>query len=245
MIVDIHAHLELCKDTEELIARAKKAGVVTILTSGSTVHANRSALELSTAFDIVQPALGLYPTDALDMTDEEIEEEIAFIRGQKDNIMGIGEIGLDYKETEDRTRQQKIFEQFLTLAKEINKTVIVHSRRAEAEVIDTVKRLQMKKVILHSFEGNKTLIKQAADAGFHVSIPSNIERSSHWQNAVQIMPLKQLLTETDAPFLSRDKDGSSEPAHIRHAISKIAEIKGLTNEETENALFLNYQRLFL
>jgi len=245
MLVDVHAHLELCEDIENLITRAKQAGVSTIITNGSTAEANRAALQLSKKYDIVQAALGLYPTDALDLKQTDIVAELEFITSHKNDIVALGEIGLDYKETKDKKKQQKVFEQFLTLGKELHKPVIVHSRKAEQEVVDTLLRLDMKKVILHSCEANMKIIKQATDAGFFLSVPSNLPRSSHWQTAVQQMPLPRILLETDAPFLSNDKDSASEPAHIRRTVETIADLKQITVVDCENALYMNYQQLFL
>ncbi len=242
MIVDVHAHLEICKNIPELIENAKQANVAAIIASGSTIDANRKVLEFAEKYDIVQPALGLYPVDALELSDEEIESEIEFIK--KSKPAAISEIGLEYQETDDRERQQIVFEKFLNLAKELNIPAIVHSRKAETEVIATLKKLEMKKVVLHAFHGNMKLVKEGAESGFLFSIPTNVTRSSHCQSMVQELPIKNIMTETDAPFLAATPGVPSEPAHIQQTIEHIAEIKGLNAEETSKMLFMNYQRLF-
>lgn len=243
-LVDVHAHLDIFEEKEMslAIARAAQKGVKTIINNSVNPKTNRKSLQLQKEFKIVKAGLGLYPLEAIKMTESEIDEELEFMKNS--NFVAVGEIGLDYQETEDRVKQQKVFEQQLELAKKLAKPVIVHSRKAEKEVVETLISSECKKVVLHAFHGSMKLVKTAIDSGFHFSIPSNVLRSQHFQKLVEAADTSNLLTETDAPFLGPYEDGKSEPAYVELSVKKIAEIKKIDVEETAGQLYRNYQQLF-
>ncbi len=252
ILADVHAHLDIFDAAERkaVVARAAAAGVKVIVTNGIDPLSNRKSLELQQKFKIVKAALGLYPTEAAKLTAAEIEKELQFIRHSNGNgkVAAIGEIGLDYQEAtkeEDKRQQQQLFELQLQLAIELGKPVIVHSRKAEKEVVETLVRCGNRKVVLHAFHGSMKLARAAADAGFYITIPTNIRRSSQFQAIAKELPLSRLLTETDAPFLAAEKGQGSEPAHIAATVAKVAAIKGLDEEEVANIIYGNYQRLFM
>ena len=99
-------------------------------------------------------------------------------------------------------------------------------------------------VDLHCFSGRKHLIKRAAKLGYYFSIPPNIVKAQNFQIIAEIVPLTQLLTETDAPWLSPFPDKVNEPAYVRETIKKIAEIKKLTENEVADQIWKNYQKVF-
>ncbi len=245
-LVDVHAHLEMIYETElkAAIERAEKAGVRAIITNSVNAATNSKSLQLQTEFKIVKAALGLYPVDALKMSDSEIDSEMKLMEKNSDSFVAFGEIGLDYQEAEDRKRQQEILERQLRLAKKLGKPVIVHSRKAEKEVVETLIGSGCRKVILHAFHGSIKLAKAAADSGFSLSIPSNILRSSHFQKIAEIVPMQNLLTETDAPFLGPFAGGRSEPAYIELSVKKIAEIRKKSEEAVASQLYENYLEMF-
>ncbi|MFH1612381.1 MAG: TatD family hydrolase [bacterium] len=254
ILVDVHAHLDW-KDFEneldEIIKRAENAGVKAIITAGVDMKSNRKALDIAEKYDIVKAAIGLYPPDALSREtnsdiNENVDEELKFIETNKDKIIAIGEIGLDFlSEKSDLKFQMETFVKQLKLAKKLNLPVIVHSRKAEADVINILEKENMKKVVMHCFCGKKRLIKKAIEMGWYFSIPTNVVKSQQFQDMVEMIPLQQLLTETDAPFLSPYQGLKNEPAFISEAIKKIAFIKKIEQEELANIIFNNFQRLFL
>jgi TatD DNase family protein len=260
MIVDIHCHLEHAwfdKDRDDVVKRAKEAGVKAILTAGINHETNRQALDLAEKYDIVRAALGIYPVDALKKEVDscefpvenrvlDVDEEMAFIRENRDRVAAVGEIGLDFVDSDEdeRKEQRQLFRKMLDLARELEKPVIVHTRKAEAEAVEMLEDYKDLKVILHCFMGKKRLVKQAYDLGFYFSIPCNIVRAQNFQMIVGMVSITKLFTETDGPYLSPFRGERNEPANIREAIRKIAEIKGMEEEEVEKNLFMNYQRVF-
>ena len=137
-----------------------------------------------------------------------------------------------------------MFESQLELARKLDKPVIVHSRKAEKEVVETLISSGCKKVVLHAFHGSMELVKKAIDNGFYFSVPSNILRSEHFQKLVAVTEIKNLLTETDTPYLGPFEDKKSEPAYVEMTVKKIAEIKQISSGEVARQLYQNYRRLF-
>jgi TatD DNase family protein len=251
LLVDVHAHLNLKEfdsDLDEVINRAKIAGVKVFINNGLNPDSNRKTLELRKKYSLIKPALGLYPDDAIKLTEKQIQDELNFIEKNKDEVIAIGEVGLDYKyckEKKNQEFQKEIFLKIINISQKINKPLIIHSRKAESDVIEILEKAKAKKVILHCFSGKLKLIKKAAELGYYFSIPTNITRSQHFQKLVEIVDINQLLTETDAPYLSSYKNSRNEPSFIIETIKKIAEIKNISINETANNIFMNYQKVFL
>ncbi len=253
-LVDVHAHLDMppvIDHIEEVVSRAKAAGVGVIIANGVNPSSNRMVLDLAKKYDIIKPALGLYPTDTHHLSLEEIQQEIDFIASQS-NIIAFGEVGLDKKwSEEDKKRADELFEhqkKAFTLcikkSMELDIPLIIHSRKAELEVIELLEELGAKKVVMHCFMGKKKYVERIQKNKWYFSIPCIVSKLNQLQYMVQTTPLSRLLLETDAPFLGVDVDSFNESARIRESVEIIARIKGLTVQETADQLFMNYQRLF-
>ena len=148
ILVDVHAHLDhsrFKKDLDKVIDRAKKAGVKAIITSGVNSGTNRKILEIAKKYDIVKPSFGLYPIDALakelevgeadsfvrDVEQMDVDAELKWMMENKDKCIAIGECGLDYKWIRRKEKEQKEnFQKVIDLVEEIDKPIIVHSRKA-------------------------------------------------------------------------------------------------------------------
>ena len=274
LLVDVHAHMDhpaYKDDLDDVLERAKKVGVKAIIAQGVTHEVNLKVLELAKKHSVIKPALGLYPLDALNIlefrkkdgelmeiesadeykniTETSVDDTLAFIEENKDKIVAIGEVGMDFaysESEEERELQKDNFRKIISLAKKIKKPLIIHTRKAEAEVIDILdeSKINPNLVVLHCFSGNKKKIKRAVELGYYFSIPTNIDRSEHFQMMISLVKLDHLLTETDSPYLAPNKAPRNEPANIKLTIEKIAELKGMVAEEVANAIFMNYQRLF-
>ena len=245
MIVDVHSHLtfpDFKKDLNEVIERAKGAGVVSIISSGTSIESNKEVLELSKKFQIVKASLGAYPTE---VKKSNIDEQLEFIKKNKAKIVAIGEAGLDYKELQNKEEQKFCFEKVISLAEKLNKPLVVHSRKAESDALDLIESSKLKKVIMHCFTPKMSIVKRAQELGYNFSIPTVITRLEHFQEMVKRIPLNQLLTETDAPFLSPFRGKRNEPSFIVESLKKMAEIKNMDVKEVENNIYMNYQKLFL
>ncbi|MBN2458423.1 TatD family hydrolase [Candidatus Woesearchaeota archaeon] len=174
-----------------------------------------------------------------------IDAEIDLIRSRKDYISAIGEIGLDYKTGKDKEGQKRLFKRMLALAKELDKPVIIHSRKAEADVIEILEECNAKKVVMHCFCGKKRLLFRAIKNGWYFSVPTNVVRSEQAQFLAREVPLSHLFCETDSPFLSPYPDKRNEPAFVVESYRMVAEIKKQDIAEVGKNVYMNWQRLFL
>ncbi len=264
-LIDVHCHLnhELFKDDiDEVLDRARKGGVKRILVSGVNPAANKAVLEfVKKDPQLLKASLGIYPIDALGLQPDAVglphhqgpinlEEELAFIKKNLKQVTAIGEVGMDFhwaNKEETLHQQAEIFRKIIKFAISIKKPIVIHSRKAEQECInilgEEIKNHEIP-VINHCFSGKKAIIKQASALGHYFSIPPNIIKSSQFQELVKIVDIKQLLTETDSPWLGPFKDQKNEPAFVTESIKKIAEIKGLSVEEAANIIWENYVRVF-
>ena len=256
LLVDVHTHLDhplLINKIDEIIYRAKNAGLKQIITNGINPETNRKCLELSKKYDIVNCAMGLYPRSALKKeieieniqlkVDFDVDEEINFIRKNNNNIVAISEVGLDFVNGEDK-QQIEDFEKMIKLAEELTKPIVVHSRKAEQKCVEMLESSKNKKIIMHCFCGKKSLVKRIADNGWFLTAPTIVVRSQQFQDIVRNVPISQLFPETDSPYLSPYKEQLNEPSFVIESYNKIAEIKGMHIVEVINNIYMNWQKVF-
>ncbi len=261
-IIDDHCHLDFEKDNlepgeinkvkyyenlDKIIKQNKKEGVAVIISNGTHLESNLNVLDIAKKYDIVKAALGLHPNYAKDVDGKQFAKIIELIKKNKNNIIALGEIGLDnkYHENNDKEKQLEYFKTFLELAEEINKPVIVHSRMAELECVELLESFKLKNIVMHYFAGRSHLVKRVLKNGWMLSIPTNIVRLQQLQQNAGMADIRQLLTETDGPFLSPYKDEKpNEPRFIKESLKKIAEIKQLEIEEVSHKIYENYRRVF-
>ncbi|MBN1385934.1 TatD family hydrolase [Candidatus Woesearchaeota archaeon] len=248
MYVDVHCHLDDAKfegKIESVIERARKAGVKAIINNGTNYASNQETLAICGKYEIVKAALGFYPLECKDMTDAQIDDDIGFIRKQKDRIIAIGEVGLDYHwDTSFVEKQKQLFSRIIELSEKIKKPLIIHTRKAEKDAFEMLQSSRIKKADFHCYGGSLKLAKKIFDAGYHFSIPPSIVRDKHFQDLAKTIPASHLMTETDAPYLGPEKNKLNEPAFAVDGAKKIAELKGSTQEDMMNELFMTYQRFF-
>ncbi len=248
VFIDVHCHLDYFKEKErEKIVKESVEKIGIIVTNGTNSETNRKALEISSRFKGVECALGVYPIDALSMTDKEIDDEIRFIENNKDKIIAIGEVGLD-KNTEEGVKnikkQEKNFIKFIRLAKKLKIPVIVHSRKAEKECVEILEKEKADRVVMHCFSGNMKLVKRIEENKWFLSIPANIKISTHFQEIVKSVSIDNLLCETDSPFLHPDKKFPNIPLNVMESYKKIAEIKKISLKDAEKKIENNFHKLF-
>jgi len=246
MFIDVHCHIDFYKDKEikEIVERARKNRVGIIVNNGINPETNRRTLELAEEYNEIKAALGIYPIDALKMSDSEIDSEIDFIRENKNDVAAIGEVGIDLKESQDLEKQKENFQKFIDLSIELNKPIIVHSRKAELECIEMLEKAGAKKVIMHVFSGKFALLKRIEENGWYVTVPTNSKYSEQFQIIAEKIKIKNLLCETDSPFMHPEKERNNEPKNIIESYRKIAQLKDLDMKDVEKEIESNYKNLF-
>ena len=247
-LTDCHAHLcadAFAADLAEVLARARDAGVDTVVAVGETLADAERNLELAEAYPgVVRPTAGLYPTH-LDLASAERIADL--IRQERSRFAAIGEVGLDrwkVREESDLALQREIFALFIDLSIELDLPLNVHSRSAGHYAIALLRERGAKRVQLHAFDGRAARAEPAVEAGYFFSLPPSIVRSPQKQKLVRRLPLSCLLLETDSPVLGPERDERNEPANAVVSLRAIAELKAIAEEKVAAAVRENTARLY-
>ena len=244
MITDAHCHLffpPIEQEIDSYLERNKKEGVIALINNSSNIEQVKKALSYIDKTGIMFNAFGIHPLHALDYKPEHID----FIKKNINKAVAIGEVGLDFHDLKqgEKEKQLELFQRFIELSEITNKPLIVHSRGAELQVVELLESSNAR-VVMHYFAGRKHLVKRIIDNGWMLSIPTNIVRLQQLQQNVELAPIEQLLTETDAPWLSPYKTYPNESRFIKESIKKISEIKGLSIDEVELLIAKNFEKTF-
>lgn len=249
-LVDSHCHLtdrSFEEDRGPVLARAREAGVRSVITVGSDVADSRAAAGLAGAHDDVWASAGVHPHEAARAGDGDLEE----LRGllARPGVVAVGETGLDYHhEHSPRAVQRRWFERQIELAGETGLPVIVHSRDADEDTADVVRDLPAGLTgVLHCFTGARPLLEAGLEAGWCVSF-SGIASFEGFEGAglVGEVPPDRLLIETDAPYLAPvpRRGRRNEPAYVRYVCEAVARLRGEPPVEVARTTAANAARLF-
>ena len=257
MFIDSHAHIdgpEFDADREQVIQRALDAGVSAILNVGTgDPHSGalERAVELAQQYENVYTAVGVHPHDAR-LFDERAEQRVGELVKEGRRVIAWGEIGLDFHyDNSPRQVQIDVFRRQLHLARDANLPVIVHTREAETETIDSLKsEWAGSKLpgIMHCFSGSRALAAKAIDLGFFISFSGilTFKKADELRVVANEVPLDRMLIETDCPFLSpvpfRGK--RNEPAHVVEVARCLAQLREVSLEEIARITTENFTGLF-
>jgi TatD DNase family protein len=232
-VIDTHAHLDACEaPSEELLARARAAGVDRVVTVGSGIDSCRAALALAERHEGVFAALGIHPHQAGGEEAGRIDELAGLLAHRR--AVAIGETGLDfYRDRAPRERQQAVFEAQLELAAELGKPVVVHTRDSDAAVATTLARFSGT-VILHCFS-SPALLEPALERGDYVSFAGNVTfpKAEELRGGAGRVPPDRILAETDSPYLAPQprRGRPNEPANVVHTLAVLAAARGEAEDE--------------
>ncbi len=254
-IIDTHAHLDFDKlqnKFDDVLAKATENDVHRIITIGASrgLESNFRALEIAKAHDHIRCTAGIHPHDAGKVTEDwitTIREELA----EHDQVVGIGETGLDYYyDHAPKDVQKDVFRAFLKMSKEVDKPVIIHSREAEEDTLELLREEGVKRGILHCFTGSRPFAEELLkdDLDFYISF-SGIVTFKSAREILEIaadVPSDRILVETDSPYLApvpfRGK--TNQPAYVRHTAEAIAEVRGVSLEVFAEQTWENAMRVF-
>ncbi|MDR0977591.1 MAG: TatD family hydrolase [Endomicrobium sp.] len=252
MVIDTHVHLSDEKfdiDRNSVIDRAFNAGVEKIIeVSCETKYWNKT-LEISRQKNIFA-SFGIHPNDAEKTSDTDYEKLELII--QQEKCIAIGEIGLDYHYNSCERNvvlQKKYFIKQLKLAVKFGKPVIIHSREANEDVIDILKSIKsIPKGVIHCFSGTLQQAEEFIALGFLLGIdgPVTYKKSDGLRKIILDTDLKNLLVETDSPYLPPQKyrGQRNEPLHVLEVLKEIASIKNISLEEASKNTTQNALKLF-
>jgi TatD DNase family protein len=258
MFVDSHAHIdgeEFDADRDEVVARARAAGVGAILNVGTGDPHSGSlerAVEVAESYEGVYAAVGVHPHDAR-LYDEEAERRLLALTGRGGRVVAWGEIGLDYHyDNSPRDVQREVFARQLRLAREAGLPVVIHSREADEETVEIL-RAELgdggRAGVLHCFGGGPRMAKAALELGFYISFAGNVtfKKAEALREVALTVPPERLLVETDCPFLAPvpHRGRRNEPAHVVETARFLAALRGVGAEELGRVTSENFRRLFL
>ena len=249
-MIDTHCHLEMeafDDDREDVIKRAREAGLEAIITIGSDFEGCKGAVALAEKYDFIYATVGIHPHDAKGFNEDIFSQIKEWAKNKK--VVAIGEIGLDYHyDHSPRDIQRDVFKKKLYYAKEINLPVIVHSREAKRDTLQILKESAVSKGVMHCFSGDMDMAERAMEMGFYISIagPVTFKNASKLRDVVKAIPDDYLLIETDAPYLTPEplRGKRNEPAFVVHTAKAIAELRGVSYEDIDRITTLNAKRLF-
>ena len=251
-MIDSHCHLDhdpLYINLTEVISRSKNSGVDKLLTICTTTSSFSNILKIVDLDPIIFGTFGIHPHESSKdiVTKSTIKNKISMNK----KIIGVGETGLDfYYNNSEKDVQIKSFQSHIEAAKELDIPLIVHSRSAENETYDILKKNYSNrlKILMHCFTGSMQFAKSLSElsAFFSASGIITFKNSIELQKTFQSISIEHLLIETDSPYLSpvplRGK--KNEPSFIKHTLKKLSDLRDLKFEELEKITTANFNKLF-
>ncbi len=266
-MVDTHCHIDeeaFNADREEVIARQKESGVEAMIVPGVNVASIETVLQVCRAHPgYCYPALGLHPEDVKADWQEQLAVVEAAIRAHRDELVAIGEIGLDYYWDKTYKEEQKeVLRRQLLLAAELDLPVILHNREATEDILNIVKEIVNRQSsnpqlsgVFHCFNGSKETAQQILDLGFYLGIGGVLTfkncKLGETLQELQMSNVKyqisnRLVLETDAPYMAPvpHRGERNESRFMIHMAERLAQVYNCTIEDMISATTANAKRLF-
>lgn len=252
-MIDTHCHVDFedyDKDRDEVIKRAEN-NLDAIINSGTNLKDNQKILDLSKKYEgFLYPSFGFHPVTSQDATDEEIKAMQAHLIENINNIVAVGEVGMDFFYCKDKTlreRQKEVFRGFIEIANDYKVPLLMHVRDCEKKafnmLVDDYEDIPVK--VFHCFSGSMKTARRIMDQdGYYMSFSTMVCYSPRHQELVKEIPLDYILTETDSPYLAMTKEERNEPANIEKAVQKIAEIKNIDVDTVDEVTTKNAIKAF-
>jgi TatD DNase family protein len=250
--IDSHTHLDdpsFDIDRQEVLQRARTRGVAHIITigAGKGFQSAEAAVVLATHHKDISASIGIHPHDASEGTDIERLRKLA----SHPKVVAIGETGLDfYRDWSPIERQYEWFESQIELAKEVGKPLIIHSRQAAKECLDTLRKLHAEEVggVFHCYGEDTEFAARLAELNFRVSFPGTVtfKKAESVREAAKKIPLSQILIETDAPYLAPEPNRGKrcEASYVVDTGLALARLRGVSAEEIAEVTTRNACELF-
>ena len=249
MIIDAHCHLyydELANDIDNVLQRAKEAGVTRLVCVGTNIEDSKKCLSITENNDDIFASSGVHPHDSKDVVEGYTDEIYELM--EYESMIAIGEIGLDYyRNLSDAETQKKVFKDQMEVAQDLDKPVIIHNRDADVDTLQIISEYSNVVGVAHCFSSSLETAQAFLELGYYISFSGNVTyKNSHLPDVVKSIPLDRVMVETDSPYLSPEPERgkSNEPSRIIHTLSKLSEIYGLSYEEMAKHTYDNTTELF-
>ncbi|UYP48736.1 D-aminoacyl-tRNA deacylase [Candidatus Lokiarchaeum ossiferum] len=253
-IIDAHAHLiwpTLLKQVDQVIKRAQKQGITTIINTGIKYDDFEPCLRLGKQFPIIKNIIGIHPEEAV-QPDVDVKLFKDHFRKHSEEFLALGEIGLDYLQVRDsslRKFQEQIFRDQLDFAIEMQKPVVIHCRWAEkhaVNILEEEKYSDLPGVLLHCFIGAEKYIARSLEHdNWYFTIPTSVYYKKINQEIAKRLPIEKIMLETDAPFLQPKPEFEvNEPQYLKFSIEKISTLKNISKDDIAEITTHNCKSFF-
>lgn len=251
MYFESHAHYDdkrFDKDREKLLKQLlPESGVETVINIGADMNSSYKSVKLAEKYPYFYAAVGVHPHDAASMSDQDLETLHALSNHRK--VVAIGEIGLDfYYDNSPRNLQRFWFQKQLSLAKETNLPVVIHSREAAQECFNMIKSSGVRRGVIHCYSGSAQMALDYIKMGFYIGIGGTLtyQNAKKTVEVVEAIPLEKILLETDSPYLSPvPKRGErNDSRNLVYVAEKIADIKKISHSQVTDITKENANNLF-
>ncbi len=245
MLVDAHAHLEFPSfesDRKAIVRECAEKDIV-VVDSIVDLQSAEAFLDFARSRDNLHCCIGCGPAE---ITQESFDAAVALLRKFKNDVVGLGEVGLDYywvKEKEKYAEQRRCFEGFIALSKELGLPLVIHSRDAEEDAIRLLRENDAP-ALLHCYSGSIELARKAISFGCLISIPTSVCYSNPKKKLVRELPLESIVLESDAPFLAPVPKTRNTPLNIIQSAGVVADVKEVTRDEVEAVTTKNASDFF-
>ncbi len=247
-LFDSHCHFndeKFDNDRDIIIQKIHADGVQNATCAGYNVKSSIEAIEIATKYDFIYATCGISPNDIEDI--DRIDEIEKLLDNKK--VVAVGEIGLDYYWNKDNKEKQKqLFINQIDLANKHNLPIQIHTRDASIDTISILKEHPViNKGIFHCCPLNQELIKEGVKLGFYISFSGNITfKNAKSYECVKLVPLNQLLIETDSPYLCPEpyRGKRNDPSFVKYVANKISEIHNISVDEIANITYENACKIF-
>ncbi len=252
-IVDTHCHLNdeaLYKDLDNVISRARQAGVEKMVVIGWDEASSKLAIKIAEQYDFIYAVIGFHPENVFDIDDKVLYETLNLYKHPK--VVGIGEIGLDYHWTKDpdkREIQKEYFIKQIKFANEVGLPISIHSREAFADTLEILKQYPpLHSGVMHCYSGSVENIQDIINLNLYIGLdgPVTFTNAKTPKEVAAEVPLEKLVVETDCPYLSPHplRGTVNEPANICLVIDAIADLKQMSKKHLLEVVYDNSCRLF-
>jgi len=251
-MIDTHCHIDFedfDDDREEVIKRAKDK-LDHVIVSGYSNTSNMEVLKLSKDYEgFIYPTFGFHPVSSQNAAEEDLKIAHKNIETYLDDILAIGEVGMDYYYVTDkalRERQQEIFRSFLELANEYKVPIVMHVRDCEKKAVNIIEDYDdIPYFVFHCYGGSLKTAKRIMNRdNSYMSFSTMLCYSKHHQDLIEKIDLDYVLTETDSPYLAMTKEERNEPVNVVKAVHKIAEIKNMDVSTVDEITTNNAHKIF-
>ncbi len=247
ILFDAHTHIDMKQfqgDLESVVQRAHDAGLLGMVSSSMGPESFQRTLGIMKRHDgFIYHSAGCSVSQ---LTEEDATKTIELAKRHLKEIVAIGEVGLDYywiKDNRAREAQEPLFSHFIELAQELNLPIVIHSRKAEERVAEMLERQFSGDVLMHCFDGSPQVARRIADAGWSITLPANFDRYRNRIAAAKMVPLEQILLETDGPYLSPTPN-RNEPANVQYGCKALSSALGISVDEVSVTTTNNAKRFY-